>query len=140
VSDDGRGLTDEFWASARAGVLVRPVCQVCGRSFFTPKPACPHCWSEDWRYEPSSGRGTVATHTTIERGPDETWPVPYVLGVVDVEEGWDLLTRLLVDPEALGDRSIIGRAVRVELIDDVHVLGRRLPAFALTDQLEEERS
>ena len=67
-------------------------------------------------------------------------PTAEDVDVVDVEEGWDLLTRLLVDPEALGDRSIIGRAVRVELIDDVHVPGRRLPAFALTDQLEEERS
>ena len=37
---DGAGLTDEFWAAAHDGVLVRPVCEDCGRSFFTLPRRC----------------------------------------------------------------------------------------------------
>lgn len=130
---EGAGLTDEFWAAAAQGALVRPVCEACGRSFFTPRVVCPHCRSARWRYRRSSGLGTVSSHTTVHRGPDETWDVPYVLGVVDMDEGWDLLTRLLVDPpdeDAPG--ALIGTRVQVAFIDGHPPDTRRLPAFAPT--------
>ena len=131
---DGAGLTDEFWSAASAGVLVRPVCEDCGRSFFTPRVVCPHCRSPRWRYRPSSGRGVVSSHTTVHRGPDQTWEVPYVLGVVDVEEGWDLLTRLLVPPPPDDEPgALIGLEVQVEFIDAHPPDDRRLPAFSPAD-------
>ncbi len=112
-------------------MLVRPVCEDCDRSFFTPRVACPHCRSVRWRYRASTGRGVVASHTTVHRGPDTTWSVPYVLGVVDMDEGWNLLTRLLVEPPPEDEPgALIGLEVQVEFIDAHPPDDRRLPAFS----------
>lgn len=128
------GLTDEFWEAAAKGVLVRPVCDLCGRSFFTPRVLCPYCLGSTWRYQPSSGRGTVYSHTTVHRGPDATWDVPYVLGIVDMDEQWSLLTRLLVPPPPDDPPgALIGRRVQVSFTDAHPPSPRRLPSFALAD-------
>ncbi len=75
--------------------LVRPVCRDCGRNFFTPQIACPQCLSEDWTYEPSSGRGrsTARRSCTGRRRPGVE--VPFHLGIVDLDEGWSMLTTLV---------------------------------------------
>ena len=123
-------LTAEFWDAAAQGRLVRPVCDDCGRSFFTPRVACPHCRSIRWRYVDSDGLGVVSSHSTVHRGPDPTWATPYVLGVVDMDEGWNLLTRLLVEPpDESAPGALIGTRVQVHFVADDHS-ARTLPAFA----------
>jgi len=130
-------LTDEFWAQASAGRLVRPVCGSCGRSFFTPRVACPHCLGTGWTYEQSSGRGAVVSHTTVHRGPDLSWPVPYTIGVVRMDEDWTLLTRLLVEPpDENAPGQLIGERVKVSFIDAHPPDHRRLPAFELSNDRE----
>jgi len=127
-------LTGEFWSAAAEGRLVRPVCDDCGRSFFTPRVVCPHCRSARWRYVDSVGTGTVSSHTTVYRGPDETWATPYVLGVVDVDEDWSLLTRLLVDPPDEAEPGVlIGTRVQVHFVPGHPPDTRQLPAFAPLD-------
>ncbi len=132
AADGGRGsLTAPFWEAAAAGTLVRPVCRRCGNNFFTPTWCCPRCQSEEWSYEPSSGRGTVYSHTTVHRGPGAEWAVPYVLGIVDLEEGWSMLSRLVVDPP--DDREpgvLIGTDVRVSFEREPRPPGRMLPVFS----------
>lgn len=131
---DGAGLTDDFWEATAADVLVRPVCDECNRSFFTPRVLCPHCRSPRWRYVPSTGLGVIESHTTVHRGPDPTWETPYVLGVVEVDEGWTLLTQLLVDPPSDDiPGELIGARVRVAFVDAHPPQRRRLPAFVLEE-------
>lgn len=113
------GLTAEFWAAADQGVLVRPVCSDCGRNFFTPQVACPRCLSENWSYRPSNGRGSVYSVTVVHKAPSPEFEVPYLLAVVDLDEGWSMLANLL-------DDVAIGGPVEVAWIDRG---GRRLPAF-----------
>ena len=125
------GLTEPFWDAATRGVLVRPVCRKCGLSHFTPKWSCPHCLSEDWGYEPSTGRGVVYSSTVVHRGPDPTWPTPYVLVIVDMEEGWSMLSRLVV-PSPGDCESFGGRAVEVRFEPEGREPNRTLPVFALT--------
>ncbi len=132
--NDPAELTDEFWAAAAEGRLVRPVCRSCGRSFFAPRVACPHCLAVGWEYQESVGQGTVVSHTTVHRGPDATWEAPYVIGVVAVDEGWTMLTRLLVDPpDENAGGALIGERVVVSFIDAHSPDSRRLPAFRLSD-------
>lgn len=120
-----RPLTGEFWAAVDRGQLVRPVCRVCGLSFFVPQFACPRCQSTDWDYQPSSGRGRVYSHTTVHRPPTPEFEAPYVLADVDVEEGWHLLTWIVdCDP----DEVSIDMAVRAQFVAGPD--GNRLPAFA----------
>jgi uncharacterized OB-fold protein len=117
-------LTAPFWEAAARHVLVRPVCRSCGRSFFTPQAACTFCLSTDWSYEPSSGRGTVYSATLVHRPPFPDMDAPFRLAIVDLDEGWSMLTNLTADA-GIGDR------VHVQWLD----VGDRvaLPAFTPDD-------
>lgn len=118
-------LTAPFWAAVERRSLVRPVCSRCGRSFFTPQIACTHCLSEDWSYQPSSGRGTVYSATVVHRPPHPGFPVPFRLGVVDLDEGWSMLANLVGGSEERV--PVAGTPVEITWIDRG---GRVLPAFA----------
>lgn len=120
-----RALTGEFWAGVDRGELLRPVCGGCERSFFTPQRVCPFCGSGRWRYEPSSGLGTVYSFTVVHRPPEPAFEAPYVLAIVDVTEGWSLLT-WIVDCPAPEVR--IGMEVEVRFTAGPD--GALLPAFA----------
>lgn len=117
-------LTEEFWQSARDGVLVRPVCDECGRSFFTPQVICPHCLGEQWTYQRSSGHGTVYSSTVVHRAPSPELSVPYELALVDVEEGWSMLANIVNDSS---EPTAVGTAVEVTWI--TIEAGFVLPAF-----------
>ncbi len=119
---DSSALTAGFWAAAARRELVRPVCRDCGRSFFTPQIACPACLSEDWAYQPSSGRGTVYSSTVVHKAPSPGFTVPFGLGVIDMEEGWSMLATLIGDP-----LPPIGCVVEVTWVERD---GRTQPAFA----------
>jgi uncharacterized OB-fold protein len=117
-------LTAPFWAAARDHVLVRPRCAACGTSFFTPQIACPACLSEDWSYEPSSGRGLVYSATVVHRAPFPGLETPYQVAIVDLEEGWSMLTNIIGSDVA---PAPIGTPVEVAWVDvDAELT---LPAF-----------
>jgi uncharacterized OB-fold protein len=83
-----------------------------------------------WTYQESSGRGTVYSHTTVYRGPDDSWNVPYVLGIVDLDEGWSILTRLLVmPPDEHRPGALIGKEVLVSFVPEGRAPYRNLPCF-----------
>jgi uncharacterized OB-fold protein len=88
-------LTAPFWEHAARRELVRQRCDVCGSSFFTPKMACPFCLSVKWTWVPSAGQGSVYTYTVCHRAPAPGFDVPYVLAVVDLSEGWSMLTNIV---------------------------------------------
>jgi len=88
-------LTQPFWTATREGRLVRQVCDACGKSFFTPQIACPDCRSQAWQWQQSSGRGEVYSKSTVNRSPRPKIAAPYVIAIVQLEEGWDLLTNIV---------------------------------------------
>ena len=117
-------LTAEFWAAASRRELVRPVCRDCGRNFFTPQVACPRCLSENWCYRPSSGRGRVYSATVVHKAATPGVAVPFRLGIVDLDEGWSMLARLVGGPDER--LPALDAPVRVAWL---HEGGRVLPAF-----------
>lgn len=127
-----RALTGEFWAGVGRGELLRPVCGRCGRSFFTPQQVCPFCHSARWSYEPSSGLGTVYSFTVVHRPPEPAFEAPYVLAIVDVAEGWHLLTWIVDCPPP---EVCIGMEVQVRFTAGPE--GVALPAFAPRRKPEE---
>ncbi|MEJ8568586.1 Zn-ribbon domain-containing OB-fold protein [Elongatibacter sediminis] len=103
--------TRPFWEAAAAGSLVRPVCGQCGRNFFIPQIACPDCHTEDWTYEQSSGKGVISTFTVVHRAPTDELEPPYVVAVVDLDEGWYMMTNIVDCPH---ESVRIGQAVEVD--------------------------
>jgi uncharacterized protein len=120
----GSSLTARFWAAAREGTLVRPVCSACGTNFFSPQIACPRCLSLRWTYEPSSGRGTVYSATVVHRAPYPGVTAPYQLAIIDLDEGWSMLATVDGDPLA---PVAIGTQVRVGWRQGAD--GRVVPVF-----------
>jgi uncharacterized OB-fold protein len=117
-------LSREFWAAAAEHRLVVPCCASCGSRFFPPERLCPSCASADWEYAASAGAGTVAGFTVVHRAPSPDFETPYVLAVVDLDDGASMLTNLVdTDPESVS----VGMPVRVAFADQPHA--GALPVF-----------
>jgi uncharacterized OB-fold protein len=103
-------LTRPFWDAAAEGRLLLPRCRVCQRHFFRPEVACTHCFATDWQWVQASGRGTLYSHTVVHRAPAPGFEVPFVLAVVELDEGPAMFSNLVhcAPPEIR-----IGMALRV---------------------------
>ncbi len=65
-----------------------------------PRPWCPHCWSTDLEWREPSGRGQVVTYTVVHQPPSPEFETPYVLAVVRLQEGPQMMTNIVdVTPE-----------------------------------------
>ncbi len=121
---EASAVTRPFWEAAARNALVRPVCDSCEKNFFIPQIACPRCHSEAWSYRESSGRGTVSTFTVVHRAPTDDHQPPYIVAVVDLDEGWYMMSNIIDCP----DNSIaIGQ--RVEVAFHSRADGVVLPVF-----------
>jgi uncharacterized OB-fold protein len=85
---------------------------------------CAHCTSRSLTWERSAGTGTVYSWTKIWRPQIPAFEVPYVAVIVDVDEGWQMLSNLIGCD--VGDVEI---GLRVEV--DFHPIegGFQLPYF-----------
>ena len=113
---------NSYWESVRALGFALPKCADCGKFHFYPRPACPFCRSTRIAPEKASGRGTVYSYSIVRRAPSARFAdqVPYVVALVETEEGPHLMSRITgVPPEsvAIGQRV----AVRFGLGDDPNV-------------------
>jgi uncharacterized OB-fold protein len=116
--------TGDFWQAAQDGRLTYQVCSGCGQVVFYPRAHCTHCGSHDLRVLDSAGRGTLYSYTVIRQTPDPAFrgDVPYIVALVDLAEGFRILTHLRAEPEA----AVVGGQVRLEWITRD---GVQLPVF-----------
>lgn len=100
----------EYWSALRDGRLLIQQCESCGNCQLYARDRCVRCRSAVSWVE-ASGRGTVYSFTVIRQQyqrPFRDW-VPYVVALIDLEEGPRLMTNIVgVDPEGVS----IGMAVR----------------------------
>jgi uncharacterized OB-fold protein len=84
-----------FWAGCADGVLRLRRCAACGRHHAPTRAACA-CGSVDLSWVDVSGRGTVFSYTIMHRAPDPAFraEVPYVIAIVEFEEGGRLMSNL----------------------------------------------
>ncbi|WP_101675273.1 Zn-ribbon domain-containing OB-fold protein [Alloalcanivorax mobilis] len=108
IDDDSR----PFWQGTARQQLRLPYCRACAAAFFYPRALCPRCHGDDLEWRNASGRGTVYSYTVSRRpaGPAFQAITPYVVALVDLEEGPRLLTNVLVDRP---DQVHIGQSVTV---------------------------
>ena len=91
------GETKPFWDSCRLGRLMIQKCDRCEEYQFYPRGICANCWSNDIKWVQSSGKGTVWTFTVTSqnRTPGFAEDVPYVLALVELEEGVRMFTNIV---------------------------------------------
>jgi len=92
-------VTEPYWRAAAQGRFLLPRCRACRAFHHHPRRWCPHCWSHDLEWAEPSGRGTVVTYTIVHQPPSPGFDVPYVLAVVRLEEGPQMMCNVVdVDP------------------------------------------
>jgi uncharacterized protein len=103
----------------RAGELRVARCAACGEPAFPPPRRCPRCGARDaadWFV--ASGRGTVWSAAVFHKTYLPEHVAPYVVAVVELDEGPRLVTTLTGLPAADLDAVRIGGPVTAEI--DAH--------------------
>ena len=88
--------TEPFWAGCAEGELRLQRCRACGHAQFPPRAFCARCHTSAPSWEVASGRGRVVSHTRVHRAPSPAFKAetPYVVALVDLEEGPRMMLRL----------------------------------------------
>ena len=82
-------VTAPFWEACKAHLLLLQQCETCGHIQFYPRSLCTACMSDDLRWRPARGRGTVYSYSTVHRAllPGFEEDLPYVVAMIELEEG-----------------------------------------------------
>jgi uncharacterized OB-fold protein len=103
-------VSEVHWGAAKIERLAVQRCDQCQRYVFNPATTCPYCLSADLTWRTSSGRGVIHTMTTVHRTPTPGVGTPYVVAVIELEEGWYMLSNIIDCPP---ERVSIGMPVTV---------------------------
>jgi hypothetical protein len=126
-----------FWEATREGRLLLQWCTACEEAIFYPRAFCPHCGGgavgEGLEWRPASGRATVYA-STVEHNPAATGATfsggePYVVALVELEEGVRMLTNIVGCPPAAVHPGLALTLTWEPLSD-----GRQLPQFTPTTE------
>jgi uncharacterized protein len=118
-----------LWEGVAAGELRVQRCDACGTLRHPPRPMCPQCNSLEWTPHALSGNGTVYSYVVYHHPQMEGFETPYVVAVVDLEEGVRYLSNVVgIEP----DDVAIGMPVKAvfEEVGDGVVLPLFRPAAA----------
>jgi len=124
-------ISKPFWDACRERRLIIQRCEDCATYVFIPQAFCPQCLGRSLGWVPASGTGAIVTYTVVWRPQTPAFEVPYVIAVVRLDEGVEMLTNLIgVEPQQVS----IGARVRVAFADVAEHM--TLPFFSLdpTDQ------
>lgn len=89
--------TREFWDACGRGELLYQFCRSCDRAQFYPRRHCAACQAGELEWRRSAGLGAVYSHTTVYRAPTPAFKadVPYVIALVDLDEGFRMMVNIL---------------------------------------------
>ena len=117
-------LSAPHWEGCREGELRVQRCNGCGTHIFIPQPACAECFSEDLEWVTTSKRGVVYSYTVVHRPQQPQFKVPYVIAIVEFEEGFHMMSNLIgLEP----DDVKIGMEVEAEFVPRTETI--TLPYF-----------
>ncbi len=110
------GVAAEYFAAVERGELRYQECPACGTRQFYPRELCAGCGGEP-TWAVASGRGRVHTFTVVRQNltPPFSSLVPYVIAIVELEEGPRMMGNLTgcpVDDVRIG-MDVEAYAVRV---------------------------
>ena len=109
-------LSQPFWDGTRQHRLRVQRCDACGELRFPPQVLCRACLGERYQWVDTSGRGTVHSLTVLHSpaGPAFAADVPYVVAVIELDEGPLLLSNVV---GCAPDEVTIGAPVEVDFVD-----------------------
>jgi uncharacterized OB-fold protein len=99
-------------------VLGFQACSGCFSAIFPPRLRCPRCGADKLTWRASAGRGTVYSSTVIAPRGQE----PYAVVLIDLDEGYRMMSRIDDDTVAIGDRVMVAPS---------RASGETIPLFAV---------
>jgi len=93
-------ITRPYWEGAAQGILRLQRCSACGIFQFYPRGFCNACLSDAIEWVASEGKGTIYSFTVNHRGPSPYFKgrTPYVVALVDLDEGVRMMVNVLDGP------------------------------------------
>ena len=112
IDEESRG----FWEALQRHELYVQRCRRCSTTRFYPRAVCPVCMSSDVEWVRCSGRGTVYSFTVTHQNqaPGFREELPYVLAIVELDEGPRVMTNVV---GCAVDAVKVGMAVEVVFED-----------------------
>lgn len=87
--------TKIFWEGCKQGEFRIQKCDDCGKIIFYPRALCPQCMSDKISWMKSSGKGEIYSFSVHHRGATPAFKTPYVVALVDLEEGVRVMTNIV---------------------------------------------
>lgn len=122
--------TAAYWAAAREQRLVIQRCASCGNCQFYPRAFCIGCLCDRIDWIDASGHGRIYSYTVCRIAPSPAFEsrLPYVVALIDLDEGVRLVANIL---DADLERVAIG--ARVSVCFETVSESCTLPQFTLLD-------
>jgi uncharacterized OB-fold protein len=111
----GDPLTQPFWEAAGRRELIIQQCSACGHYQFYPRPFCLACQSDGVAWVVAAGTGTIYSQTTVHVQVAPGLTPPYVVAVVELDEGPRLTTNIVNGATQIGGRVRVAWRERADL-------------------------
>jgi len=107
---------EDFIDSLKKGELKSLQCDKCRSAFAPPRLVCPECHNQNLDVITLKGTGEVTTYTVIHYPPSPYFApdVPYVVGLVRMEEGPQFMARIR---EIESKEVHVGLRVRASILE-----------------------
>lgn len=103
---------EQYQKGLEQGEFLGLRCNGCDTFTFPPLGTCRNCSGTDLKVTQINGQGTVRTFTVIRVAPEGRRP-PYVVAMVELEEGPSVMGNLVdINPDE-ADMGLIGRTVKL---------------------------
>ena len=91
-------VTAPYWKACNEQKLIYQMCSACNTVQPFPRAVCVSCsaHSDSLAWHDSNKKGTLTTFTLVHRGPNKAFKddQPYLLALVDLNEGFRLMVNL----------------------------------------------
>ena len=91
--------TQFFWEGAAKGQLLLQRCDECSKTYFPPRPFCPHCASRKVSVYEASGKGKLWSYVINHRPRPDMGTEPHSIAVVMLDEGVKMMTNIVNCPQ-----------------------------------------
>ena len=116
--------SDFYWEKLKAHELWLRKCNETGKAYFYPRDISPFTFSRDTSWIQSSGKGTLFTYAICYTPiPRYTGPVPFIIAMVELEEG-PLIPTNIVEVEPDPSNLTIGMPEEVtyeDITDNINI-------------------
>ena len=103
---------EQYQQGLEQGEFLGLHCNACNTMTFPPLGTCRNCSGTDLKVTQMSGEGTIRTFTVIRVAPEGKKP-PYVVAMVELEEGPTVIGNLVeINPDE-ADMGLIGSRVKL---------------------------